>query len=275
MELKKSEILNKLIDSVKNHLITSFSITNIDTNEKFVIDILNIRDKKIEKLIQEVKNNLKNFKFSLNSKNEKKFFKKYKKLFTNGELEEFFIFEKIKSKYQVILENGRVIGINITTHAYKRFVSRLLIFYLIYGHRKYDVSEELKNDAKNIVNMIKKGNLNLHTDEITKIILKYLEKAKPFKEKTLYRLRDKINHNRRKKRYEDEKVTLKLISHPFLFIINIEKGILKTVELYSSSFPNMDLLNKISRKITDENKTGNFLIIYNKLLQWCKTYKKK
>jgi len=272
--MDKVKTLEILINLIKENKINSFYIIDEIANTETRIDILNLNDKKIQNFLNKIKQK-QEFKIRLNSKNEKKFFKLYKKSFTPDKISEIF-FMRNKGEYKVIAKNGRVIEFDISEHAFNRFVERLLIFYKVFGHRKFDVSKKLKEQAKQIEEFIKNKTLIKNKEKVKNLIIEYIENATPLKEKSLYRIKDKVNMKRRAKQYEDENKVLKLVSHPFLFIINVEEGILKTIELYSSSFPFIDLLNKKSREFEKDALLENgvdFGIYLNNLHKWVKFFK--
>lgn len=220
------DLINKIMKLTESIKIKSFKIV---LNEKeTTIDYSNIKT-----FIKEIKD----------TNNKIIISKKYFKLFDNKE--QLLLIENCLSddfKYKIFTNNEKLILLNsISVHSMEQYIKRSLLFYKKYGSEK-DLSSREFIELKKIYNdsnkLSKKDVLLDNKIYLENLILNKLKSTKVLHETNMGRERDKKEFAKRDNKYKE---SLRLLNHPFLFIINDRN--LVTIELFSSSF-NVRFLNK-------------------------------
>lgn len=163
------------------------------------------------------------------------------------------IFENlIESPKRFIVEStDRILNFESTNHAYIQFIKRFIVAIKT-NYEGEVISVGLKklydDNLEKLLEVYfhyKRNNAwsEIHNDKfITSVIIELLSDAKLFNYANAGRKRDKRHFKRRN--LEHGKNSIKMYSHPFLFIIN-ENNYLLTVEAYSSCM-DMRYINSIT-----------------------------
>jgi len=168
------------------------------------------------------------------------------------------------TKYQVTVQkkngNRKTIHFNITAHAVKRFVERALnVIYSNDVDMKEDIGKKKFNELLSYKSILLKsydtksyiGNI-----EVENIIFNMMKHSSYKSDPQLGNVRDQKQYKKRETRHGQSH---KLSYNPFLFIVDADGAVLRTVELFSSSFKyrkyntdNSRLISYIRRKIKND-----------------------
>lgn len=160
--------------------------------------------------------------------------KKYLELFikTNAVDYVYRTFIKDPKQYVVIIGDSKIIDFDLSPHAKKQFVRRLLyvttdeFVSFVLNHSVMEAFEENKDIWLNILKR------NIYDELIiAETMIDIIKTSSVLQPKSINRPRDKREIAKRQEKHDG--ITNRFVSHPFLFIIH--DNVLRTVELYSAT----------------------------------------
>lgn len=139
---------------------------------------------------------------------------------------------KDPKEHVVIINETKIIDFDLPPHAKKQFVRRL-IYCITDEFLAFSVNISIKNifkdDKEFWLDVVK--NSNYHHPRVLETMIDLIKQSVVLQPKHITRGRDRREIEKRHNKYQG--VNNRLVIHPFAFIIH--DGVLKTVELYSST----------------------------------------
>jgi len=238
------EVFEILVDLTKKNKIKSFQVELKDKNE-IIIDFLykkNIDTNNISKIKVSTKV-IKNLnRLNIDKKEELINFLELNSLYNSKTKKETEFFIKNKNK--------RNLYFDLKKHSKIQFVKRFILFANLYYE---DLSYSQKKEATEIIKSYEDLENIENNKKLDELIINYIEKSKTLNKNSLYRKKDIKHYNKRNNEYDN---TIRVFTHPFIFIFS--DNVLKTVELYSSSFK-VDILNFNTNKRNFVNENYKLL----------------
>ncbi len=225
----REKIVDTIIKHTQNMNIKSFSYENE------VIDFMSLRKTKID--------------FKKNIKISNKYIALLCQDYEMNDLKDFM---NHNNDFNIITNTNKYVTFQTTSHANIAFLKRLVYIYM---HR--DIKFEFSNAVCDLIStninecidiLINQDWRDVNNDFISGLMSHFLISSRVFTFKEVCRKRDLLAFEHRNKLYEN---TTRYFNHPIMFVV--ENGILKTVELYSST-QDMRHLNKFTSNDEKFNK---------------------
>ncbi len=160
--------------------------------------------------------------------------RKYLELFIQDNVVDHVYRRYIKDpkEYIVIVGTNKIIDFDLSKHAVKQFVRRLIVAtqdsYISFAIN-YNITKAFNDNIDQWIEICEKHDYN--NPLVIDAMIDFLKQSTVLQPKSISRDRDKREFEKRDQKHEG--VTNRLVSHPFAFVIN--DGVLKTVELFSST----------------------------------------